>query len=140
MDCIRADSELLIALDHLFNDVVGQHTEATCVVSDGILLDSAISVGNSAIDLLFRLDYLDTPNGYGTAPAKISVAIAQGKDECIVAKLSCGLTPPKGEFWFPSTMRPLRFPILDDGEWAYSKTRALGRPTIESWIKRRNLK
>ena len=115
---------------------VGQHTNGECITSDGLSLETVKIVLGTAIDLYFRLHFLDAPHGYGMAPAKFSVAADTTRDDCMLAKLYCGLRDLDGEFWYPSTKRRPIVAMPDDYDWACSQTRTYGQPTISSWLDR----
>jgi hypothetical protein len=138
-DDFRSDSDFLRTLDELFSEVVGQYTNGECITSDGLSLEHVEIFLGTAINLSFQLHFLDAPHGYGMAPAKFSVATDTTRDDCMHAKLYCGLRDPDGEFWYPSTKRLQTVAMSDDYNWAYSQTRTYGPPTISSWIDRRIL-
>ena len=140
IDDFRSDSDFLRTIDELFSEVVGQYTNGECITSDGLTLETVKFVLGTAIDLCFRLHFLDAPHGYGMAPAKFSVAADTTRDDCMLAKLYCGLRDPDGEFWYPSTKRLPTVALPDDYDWAYSQTRTYGPRTISSWIDRRTQK
>ncbi|WP_145073541.1 hypothetical protein [Aureliella helgolandensis] len=140
IDDFRSDSDFIRAADELFSDVVSRHTNGECITSDGLLLETANIVLGGSIDLCFRLDFLDAPDGCGMAPAKFSVATDTTRDDCMLATLCCGLREPDGNFWYPSTRRMPSVTMPDDYDWAYSHTRVYGLPTISSWIDRRTPK
>lgn len=134
----RSAPEFMGTAEQLFGKVVNQRTNGECVASDGLSLDAVtIDLGN-LIDLYFRLYFLDTPNGYGEAPAKLSVATDPKRSDCMLATLCCGLSEPDGDFWYPSTKRRSSVVLPDDYAWAYRNTRLYGPPTISSWMERRS--
>jgi hypothetical protein len=135
---LRSDSEFIEVADELFCEVVNQHTNGECITSDGLSLVTAkIDLGKS-IELYFRLNFLDAPNGYGIAPAKFSISIDTNRGDSMLATLCCGLRDPDGDFWYPITIQMPNVVMPDKYGWAYSHTRFYGPPTIASWIARRD--
>jgi hypothetical protein len=130
----RSDSDFLRSVDELFSEVVHQFTNGECITSDGLSLETVNIVLGTTIDLRFLLHFLDSPHGYGMAPAKFSVAADTNRHDCMLAKLYCGLREPDGEFWYRSTKRRPTVAMPDDYDWAYSQTRNYGPQTISSWI------
>lgn len=102
---LRSDTDFIRTVDELFSEVVGQYTSGECVTSDGLSLENVKIVLGTTIDLCFRLDFLDTPHGYGMAPARFSVTTAATRHNCTLATLCCGLHEPDGNFWYPKTRR-----------------------------------
>ena len=136
----RSDFKFIRTADDLFGEVVEQQTNGACTASDGLSLETVMIDFGAAIDLYFRLHFLDAPNGYGIAPAKFSVAIDTNRDDSSLATLSCGLREPDGNFWYPSSKRATNAVMPDNYNWAYSHTRTYGPSTLSSWIDRRNRK
>ncbi len=60
-----------------------------------------INLGTS-INLHFRLNFLEGPNGYGIAPGMLSVASDAKCDDCTLATLCGGLREPDRNFWYPN--------------------------------------
>ena len=130
----RSDLEFIRKADELYANVVSQQTNGETVTSDGLALETVTIDFATSIDLHFRLSFLDGPNGYGMAPARLSVAT---RDHCTRGTLCCGLSGRDGNFWYPTTKRISNVVMPDDYDWAYSRTRVIGPQTISSWIDRR---
>ncbi len=134
----RKDTDFIRAGDDLFTAVVRRHTNGDCITSDGLHLETAnIQLGHF-LNLHFRLDFLDGPDGYRMAPGRFSVATDTTRDDCRLATICCGLREPDGAFWYHSDTRITNASLPDDYAWAVAHTRVYGPPTIASWIARRS--
>ncbi len=105
IDDLKSDAGFLHTANQLITEVVAQQTNRRCIASDGLVLVAAmIDIGKS-ISIHFRLHFLDTPSGYGMAPAKLAVAVDPTRDRYLISTLSCGLRQPEGDFWYPVSKR-----------------------------------
>jgi hypothetical protein len=139
-DDFRSDLEFIRKAEELFAKIVAQLTEGKCVASDGLTLQSVTIDFGISIALHFLLIFLDAPNGYGMAPAKLSVVTDSARGDRTRGTLCCGLSGRDGNFWYPTARRILNSVMPDRYDWAYSYTRVVGPPTISSWIDRRTQK
>ena len=136
----RSDTEFIRAVDELFRDAVGKHTNGACITSDGISLESVLIDFGTSLDLYFRLHFLDTPNGYGIAPARCSVEYDTTREDWMLAEICCGLCESEGQFWYPTTKRMPSVVMPGDYNWACRKSRVYGPTRIASWVYRQDRK
>lgn len=137
IDDFRSDLKFIRAADDLFCEAVARHTGGECIASDGLSLETVMTLIGTSMSPCFRLNFLDSPFGYGQAPARFLVAIDPADRDRKLATICCGLRQPDGDFWYPSTKRVGNVVMPDDYEWAYSQTRCYGQPTVSSWLARR---
>ena len=133
----RTDLRFVSTANDLFSEVVAEHSNGKCIASDGSLLETVIIDLGVSISLCFRLSFLDAPNGCRDAPARFFVAKDLIQNGYSRATLSCGLSGPETDFWYPGNGRMTSVLLPDDYHWAYHRTRIYGPPTISSWIQRR---
>lgn len=135
-DDLRADGNFVSAAEQLFREAVQRHTDGVCIASDGFTIENVTVEFGIAMHIRFRLHFLDSPNGYGEAPARFSVLQTQGPNGTATATMNCGLREPEGNFWYPTNKR-ITASLPKDYRWAYHRTCTYARNALTSWIKTR---
>lgn len=105
VDDFRSDSEFIRKTDKLFTTIVAQQTDNECTTSDGLTLQAVTIDFGTSIALHFLLNFLDGPNGYGMAPARLSLVNESARGDRTRRTLCCGLSGRDGNFWYPNARR-----------------------------------